>query len=69
MGTRRRRVRVTNYKLEYSTKPTKVVLLAVKRTVEKEPTLTKEEIGLLKFEQNLKRQVSQFKSSVNGQIN
>lgn len=65
----RRRCRITNYKLEYSTKPTKVVLMAVKNTVEKEPTLTQEEISLLKFEQNLKKQLTQFKKSVNGKTN
>lgn len=64
MESGRRRCRIVNYKLAYSTKPTKVFLTAVKTCVEKEKSLSKEEISLLKFEQNLKQQLNHFKKNV-----
>jgi len=63
MERSRDRLRITNYKLSYSTKPTKVVLLTLKSTVKKEPILTTDEINLLKFEQKLKQQLTQFRNS------
>jgi len=59
----RRRCRITHYKLSYSTKPTKVVMLAIRSTVAAEPVLNTDEINLLKFEQKLKQQLTQFKNS------
>lgn len=66
----RSRFRRVNYELAGSTKPIiHKVFLMIHQSVIKEPTLTPEEIGLLRFEQKLKAQLTQFKHSRNGKNN